>query len=252
MGYHDAIHNPNQMCPAASAVTTASLTVAIGVNNCTGDQNSAIGDPDHALAWSTMVSDVVRYTMSYTEIKMAAAIDAEPPNPNDCWSTFPPVATWATSYSNQNVSYYYYYGSTGAYPYSPPPGPGTPTPIVPPPPGLGQSSWDASQFYTLAWGLQNAYPLPETYHPWLNREWYIVDRWGYDNHNGARMAFKGSTTDCPTGQICYINKNANPSEPPELTTDQGWQSLWLELNADPVTGTDVTLPWSTLIVYGNP
>jgi hypothetical protein len=248
-GYHDAVHSPNPGCPVAAPLPAKGLTIAVGVNNCNDNQNSAIGDPQHAQAWANMVSALINYTHPYTEITtVAAAIDAEPPSGGGCsWSDYPPVATWATSYSNQNVSDYYNFGSTNAYPYPPPPGPGTPTPIVPPPPDLGRSDWDTSQFYTLSWGLQKAYPLPEAYHPWLNREWYIVDRWGYDNHNLGKMGFKGSMTDCPPGGICHINTEHEP----ELTIDQGWQSLWMELNADPFTGTDTTPPWSTYITYSN-
>jgi hypothetical protein len=146
-----------------------------------------------------------------------------------------------------SIAPYYNFGSTGAYPYPPPPGLGTPTPIVPPPPDLGRSSWDASQFYTLSWGILKAYPLPEAYHSYLNREWYIVDRWGYDNHSMDKMGFKGSITDCLPSEICHISNEHEP----ELTINQGWQSLWTELNADPFTGTDVTLNWSTYITYSN-
>ncbi len=210
------------------------LIIAPGINN-DSQYSPAELTTAHAQAWAAMIKQIQFDFRANPEVSFAAAIDAEPdyaipaqpegtltPTPTmPPDAGFPPVATWATGYSNQGVSDYYDFGSLDAYPCPPYP---TPTPL---PSSLPCSVWSVDKDYTIATGIYRARALPELYLNLYAREWYLVKRWGYEQY-GPQKDFAGETTECQSGSCL-------PTPTGEFNPQQAWQVLWLELDSDAAT-----------------
>lgn len=232
-GYY-AAYNPIGNCGyiGNSAVP---ITVAIGTSNFNKDE-AADFSITHAQAWADMVGAVKSYvtTHGYNAITVVAAMDIEPdysipyrptPTPTNFDYNYPAVATWVSSYTGRGVSPLYNYGSTDGFPCFPS---GTPMPV-----SYGCSVWNTDQLYKVSWGIPGTNPLPEAYYAQYNWNWYVVKRYGELAYPTATpMTFAGSVTDCLPGQVCYVNPS-DPHRQPELTINQGWGSLWTEINGDP-------------------
>lgn len=242
-GYHDGFRGrrctsgtePVAHAPVASPV----VTIAVGTSNddTDGSVNTALNG-DHARSWAAAVNTVKMYAANrgYTEIAIAASIDAEPcfipgqctPDQLPSPSNYGRTAEWVSSYSFTDVSNVYNYGSIDGHPCRP----GDDGRL----PKNNCSKWSADQLFMLAWGVLRAVPLPEIYGVEESKRWYLVDRWGIDAY-GSRMNFFGAMS------------HRSSNDPPSATYSaaQSWQSLWLMLNGDPQTAQ--MLPASTDICY---
>ncbi len=106
-GYHKGFIQTGMRCPGISVCTT----IAVGITN-----NHDYGPPalnlSDAQAWSDMVTDIKNYisTKGYSEIQIAAAIDAEPD-----WSSYSDAAAWQSAYLSHHTSILYNFGSTDGY-----------------------------------------------------------------------------------------------------------------------------------------
>lgn len=216
-GYDDAFHSllPSSSCPSVSGPEGV-ITLSISINNMLNllSPTEVIG---HAQAWASMVKAVQSYVLAnlHGNIVVAAGVDAEP-NWDPHYSF---TKQWASTYSDTNVSPYYAFGSFDGYPCRPSGHPGFPDPLL-------CSFWTVDLDYTISWGIAEAQPLPEIYKPLDAREWYIVKHWGLEQYPYAPyMNFKGEMTECLSGGC-----------PPQLTSQQAWPIMWLELNSDQVRG----------------
>lgn len=196
----------------------------------------------HAQAWAAMIKQLQYDYRTRSEVAFAAGIDAEPdfalpipPTPiNSLTPTatpppdagFPPVATWTTGYSNQNVSDYYDFGSLDGYPCPPYP---TPTPL---PASLPCSVWSIDKDYIISTGINRARVLPEIYRNLMGREWYLVKRWGYEQY-GVQKDVQGEMTECGSSNCTPVPAPASSNA--EFNGEDAWKVIWLELNSDAAT-----------------
>lgn len=220
-GYHDAYYNPSPGCPSAGPFVRG-ITVAAGINN----QFGALPTPTvqvaaHAQAWAAMVKKIKYDIAAYSEVSVAAAIDAEP----DYDTSYNPTKWWTEAYNNQNVGGYYNFGSTDGYPR---PALGDPTPVVPPPFPCC-SAWGVDQLYHVSYGLTSAFSLPEIYIPQYSRDWNRVKRWSIESHQPLTLSFSGVMSECATSPCRVASKTVY------FKPDEAWQVHWLEINGDPDT-----------------
>lgn len=226
LGYHD--------CYGSNQATK--VIIAIGTSNNNKDNTAEISAA-HAQAWANMISNVITNTSSYTMVRVAGAMDIEPDfaytgTGHSADYDFSKVLTWTTTFSNDaGGAVYYNYGSTDAYPCTPP--------NPPLPANLGCSIWSADQLYSVSWGIPKAYPLPEIYKPLYSSYWYQLKRYGLAAY-GSAMYFRGEMTEC---------QSSGCTAPNDYSADQGYQTFWLKLNADPLTSESIL--WSTDIKCSN-
>jgi hypothetical protein len=220
-GFHDAYNSPNPNCPRAFGLLRQ-ITLAVGVNN----QFNALPTPTvevsgHAQAWAAMVKQIKNDIAAYSEVSLAAAIDAEP----DFDPSYSFTKQWTETYDSAGVSAYYNFGSTDGYPNL---APGDPTPIVPSPFGCC-SAWSVDKLYHVSYGLSRALSLPEIYVPTYAREWNRVKRWSIESHQSLIMSFVGEMSECATSPCNATGTSVffNP--------EQAWRVFWLEINGDPDT-----------------
>jgi hypothetical protein len=159
--------------------------------------------------------------MSYTEIKVYAAIDAEPE-----FGSYTLTNLWVEGYNSTGVSYFYNFGSTDGYPNL---APGDPTPVVPRP--WGTSGWSTDQFYHISYGLNSALSLPQIYMPQFSRDWNRVKRWSIETNQSPIMQFSGEMSECGSSP-CSIGGNPLRRF---FKQEEAWQVFWQQLNADPQT-----------------
>lgn len=222
-GYDDGYHGRGGInCQIIG--TPQNAIIAIGTSNYYNGGAAALNS-SHAQAWATLVRNVRQFVhdRGYSEVVIQSAIDAEPGAAYDPYYSH--TYEWVKTYAYAAVSILYNYGSIDGYPCEP---------GEIPPDGLGCSPWTAEQVYQISWGLGVTTPLPEIYANTLPLQWYQVSRWSILAH-GVPMGFVGEMTECVPG-------NPNCSD---YTPSEGWQALWMRLNADP--GTVEALPRSTNI-----
>lgn len=107
--------------------------------------------------------------------------------------------------------------------------------------------WGRDIYWYLAWGVNNAWPLPMIYNQTLAQKWQELSKYGATCQNCfpaslgkyGRMYFAGSFTQ---GLAC--EQLLDPCEGTDLPPDEGWQALYSTLNNDPVTQMEI-LNWST-------
>jgi hypothetical protein len=217
-GYDDGYrgHSPKYTTSCSPGPLTVGTTIALGINNfnqSTVPQRAAALVPGHAQNWSNMVSDIIAHTVvsGYSEIAIAAAADIEPN-----WSNPGPVEDWVNSYAATNASPLYDYGSTDNYPCD--------SPSMPLAGNLTCSPWTAEQIYTASSGISGTLALPEIYHNSYSMYWYQVARWGVKQYNRPTR-FIGVMTECGSSDCTNT----------DYTQAEGWETLWLGLNADLAT-----------------
>ncbi len=246
-GYHQG-RFPGPLCPTHTAPqVTGIVTITISISN--DETGLPVGSPPaaltlaHAHAWATMVTNVQNYASAkhYSEMMVAAGIDAEPCFvPNGCSApptvtNYPDTYNWVTGYAFTRVSLLYDYGSTDGAPCT------VPNPITP---DNSCSRWSADQLYQIAYGVLNTAALPEVYTNEYARKWYLLKLYGINTY-GGHMTFAGLMTECGDATC------PNPSQPSasQFRPEQAWQVLWLQLNADPKTRQDLTIPTDIGHIY---
>lgn len=109
------------------------------------------------------------------------------------------------------------------------------------------SVWDRDHYWYLAWGVPNAWPLPEIYNQTLAQKWQELSKYGATCQDCfpetspyySRMYFAGSLTQ---EQAC--EDTSDPCLGMDLSPAEGWQALYSNLYNDPVTRLEI-LNWST-------
>lgn len=232
-GYHDAYNGGSPGCPAVQG-PPRTIALAVGTDNIYNDLPSG-EQSAHAQAWAKMVNTIKNDIIGYTEIKVYAAIDAEPD-----FGSYSKTSLWAEGYDGTGVSEFYNFGSTDGYPNL---ATGDPTPEVPRP--WGTSGWSTDQFYHISYGLNSALSLPQIYMPQFSRDWNRVKRWSIETSQKYIMYFSGELSECASSP-CGIGGN-----PPArfFKKDEAWQVFWQQLNGDPQTHQYIT--YSTDIKCSN-
>lgn len=211
------------------------LWLGIGTNN-TGDMmcTTTIAS-NHGQAWASMINDLQTWIVQQgfdTIVKVAGASDFESwagtklKCGNQSRDPSPPqnALAWAQSYSANTDVLLIDYGSVDST-------------VI----GLGNSAWGGETYWQLAWGIPEAYPLPEIYSPaggnaanWqdLARMSAICtsclpEQWASDPNwtKGRNMQFLGTLTNYGE-QRCSSKTNA---------PQQGWLQLYRDLTVDVFT-----------------
>ena len=211
------------------------LWLGVGTNN-TGDMMCTITTAsNHGQAWALMMNDLQTWVVQQgydSIVKVSGANDFESwagkklKCGNQLRDPSPPqnALAWAQSYSTNTDVILINYGAVDS------------TAI-----GLGDSQWGGETYWQLAWGIPEAYPLPEIYSPaggnatnWQNlarmsaictgclpEQWATNPNWT----KGRNMQFLGMLTNYGE-QRC--SSQANPPK-------QGWLQLYRKLTVDVIT-----------------
>ncbi len=232
-GYHTAYNGGAAGCPAVQG-PAKTIVLTVGTDNIYDDLPSG-EQAAHAQAWGNMVQAIKTDIASYLEIKVYAAVDAEPG-----FGSYSKTNAWAEAYNSTGASYFYNFGSTDGYPSL---APGDPTPVVPRP--WGTSGWSTDQFYHISYGLARALSVPQIYMPQFSRDWNRVKRWSIETSQYPILQFSGELSECKSSP-CGIGGNPLRRF---FKEKEAWQVFWQELNGDPQTHQGIT--YSTDIKCSN-
>jgi len=241
------------------------IRIAIGTNNQqfqTGQVNSG-----HGRTWAAMVNNVADYVRNAgysAKLTVSGANDIEA-NWSDPGHVFDWIGGW--QYIAQHV-YYDYGDAAGCYgqgfdpngialcnhadtapTYHPQPAPCQyATNGYPPVPW--SCYWNVDDIYRKAFGVGNAYALPEIYVCCQGHNWAHVSYDGLQRR-GAAIVFSGALTNwCQDQEGLGCPPNGNPSV---YSPGAGWLALWNALNYDyPGISQNGQLGWSSDIQYSSP
>jgi hypothetical protein len=209
------------------------MTVMVGTNNhkynANGSDNGAPVDYAHGQAWAHMVNDLNAYINSAgwgTQLAVEAADDME-----TSWAYYSQTLDWANGFASVGGASYYDYGDAGGCP-SGAPGNCSAAPIP-------NGGWSSAGEYTLAWGLQPAFAIPEIYFSVQAYQWYQISLAGVN---------AGHTAIYFTAAMSEHNACGNCNE---YTYYQSWSELQNVVNANSRTNMG-RIPYTTEMSYTNP